>query len=84
MDTMPLPQYPDCPACHVDLDFPCFATTCLQFGEWLHNGCVDNHNCDMNENDSDDDENASFKDFEDKDNTVAFPAGETQKVFAAP
>ena len=84
MGTMPLPQYPDCPACHVDFDFPCFATPCLQCGEWFHNGCVDNHNCDVNENDSDDDEHASVKDVEDQDNNVAFPAEETQKVFAAP
>ena len=42
-----------------------------------------NHNCDENETDSDDDEHASVEDFEDKDNYVAFPAEETQKVFAA-
>ena len=84
MDTLPLPQYPDCPACRENFDFPCFATPCLQCGEWFHNGCVDNHNCDVNENDSDDDEHASVKDFEDKDNNVAFLAEETQKVFCSP
>ena len=84
MDTMPLPQYPDCSVCHVDFDFPCFATPCLQCGEWFHTGCVDNHDCDENNTNSDDDERASDKDFENKDNNVAFPACETQKVFAAP
>ena len=40
MDTLPLPQYPDCSACRVNFDFPCFATPCMECGLWFHNGCV--------------------------------------------
>ena len=45
MDTLPLPQYPDCSACRVNFDFPCFATPCMECGLWFHNGCVSEHNC---------------------------------------
>ena len=45
MDTPPLPQYPDCSACRVNFDFPCFATPCMECGLWFHNGCVSEHNC---------------------------------------
>ena len=60
MDTLPLPQYPDCPACRVNFDFPCFATPCMESGEWFHNGCVSDHNC---LSDTEDD-NASYADLD--------------------
>ena len=81
MDTLPLPQYPDCSVCRIDFDFPCFATPCMEWGLWFHNDCVDDHKC---ESDTDDD-HATDEDFEYKDtpNNVVFPA-EDEKVFAAP
>jgi hypothetical protein len=81
MDTLPLPQYPDCCACRINFDFPCFATPCMECGLWFHNECVDGHKC---ESDTDDDHaNDEDIEYEDTPNDVAFPA-EDQKVFAAP
>ena len=51
MDALPLPEYPDCSACGIDFDFPCFATPCMECGMWFHNGCVGNHSCVIEEDD---------------------------------
>ena len=80
MDTLPLPQYPDCSACRVNFDFPCFATPCMECGLWFHNDCVSDHRCEIDS----DDGHATNTDYEYADN-VAFPAEDAnQKVFAAP
>ena len=52
MNTLPPPQYPDCSACWINFDFPCYATPCMECGLGFHNECVDGHEC---ETDTDDD-----------------------------
>jgi hypothetical protein len=60
MDTLPLPQYPDCSACRENFNFPCFATPCIECGEWFHNGCVIDHSCGSDT----DDDFASYADLD--------------------
>ena len=83
LETMPLPQYPECPVCYRNFDFPCYATPCLVCGLWFHNDCYGGHHCSVSDDD-DDYDSETDNEIMDISNTVAFPDIAKQKVFTAP